>query len=157
MKTELLAGRKKITPGSKGYDLQVLCQCEVCFWKWTAALKRSKQTWLVKETNLFSGAQVKTKSCQNLFRKNNNRIEFTTHPWASSKSVSSAGVALANSYQSIWHASPSTSCGEIRYWRMTDMLSLKRDSTKFNPASLVERSLYSSASIWTWRAIIGDW
>lgn len=51
-----------------------------------------------KQSFLRSASQ--NKSCQNLFRKNNNGIDFTTHPQASSDSVSSAGVALANSYQS---------------------------------------------------------
>lgn len=60
MKKELQAGREAKKKGSKGYDLQVVYQCESSLGSEWLYWKGSKQTWLVKETNLFSRAQVKT-------------------------------------------------------------------------------------------------
>lgn len=62
-----------------------------------AILKKIK-TDLTSEGNqslLQSTSQNKT--CENLFRQN--RIEFSMYPWPSSESVLSAGVGLANTYQ----------------------------------------------------------
>lgn len=127
----------------------------VFFGKWMAILKRTKTDLINEGNQSFLQSTSQNKSCQNLFRKNN-RIEFSTHPWAGSDSVPSAGVGLANTYQTTLHASPSASSGEIACRRMTDTLVLETGSTKFNPVSLSERSFYSSAHICMCRAITGD-
>lgn len=59
MKTELQAG-KEAKKGSKGYDLQVVYQCESSLGSEWPYWKEPKQTWQVKETKFFSTAWVKT-------------------------------------------------------------------------------------------------
>lgn len=80
-----------------------------------AILKRTKTDLINEGNQSFLQSTSQNKSCQNLFRKNN-RIEFSTHPWAGSDSVPSAGVGLANTYQTTLHASPSppTTCARRR-------------------------------------------
>lgn len=86
MKTELQAGKeaKKMQQGlwfTGGLSVWVF------FGKWMERILKRIKTDLTsegKQTLLQSTSQ--NKSCQNLFRKNN-RIEFSTHPWAGSDSV----------------------------------------------------------------------
>jgi len=125
----------------------------VFFWKWTNILKKIKSDLTSERNQYFLQSTSQNKSCHNLFQKEQQQ-DWNYHASLGQHVICWSG--LANSCQRIWHASPSTSFREIRCCRMTDMLALKRDSTEFNSDSLVDRSLYSSAHIWMWRAITGD-
>lgn len=149
MKTELQAG-KEAKKRQQGLWFTGGLSVWVFFGKWMAILKRTKTDLTSEGNQFFLHSMSQNKSCQNLFRKNN-RIELSMRPWAGSDSVQSAGVGLANTYQTTWH--PSASSGEIPCWRMT---ALERGSTEFNPVPLAEHTFYSSAYICMGRAINGD-
>lgn len=114
MKTELQAG-KEAKKRQQGLWFTGGLSVWVFFGKWMAILKRTKTDLTSEGNQIFLHSMSQNKSCQNLFRKNN-RIELSMRPWAGSDSVQSAGVGLANTYQTTWH--PSASSGEIPCWRM---------------------------------------
>lgn len=154
MKKELQAGREAKKKRQQGLWFTGGLSVWVFFGKWMAILKRIKTDLTSEGNQSLLQSTSQNKSCQNLFRKS--RIQFSMHPWPSSDAVSSAGVGLANTYQTTWHASHSALSGEIPCWRMTDTHSLKRGSTEFNAMSLAEHSFYSSAHICMRRAINRD-
>lgn len=115
--------------------------------------KGSKQTWLVKETNIFSRAQVETSPVK-IYSERATGLNLAHIPGP----VATVCHLLELAWQTPTkrHASPSASSGEITCWKMTDTLVLETGSTEFNPVSLAERSFYSSAHICMCRAITGD-